>query len=140
MQTLDGAAAHIADASPSAASPPVQEEKLVPAPWLGPEATLQLPGTQSGTDGGSAWSCPLSTDDDLDGFHAHHCAMRSSELKGVYSLSWYGRLLLAAGKGGVCSLFSIPEVYLTILCHCTSVLSSLLRCIRVLGFLCSMEL
>lgn len=110
----------------SATAPPVcevsqndhEEEKLVPAPWLGPEAALQFPGTQSIADGDGAWHTPLSAADDLAGFHAFHCCISSSKLKAIYSLTWYGRLLMAAGKGGMCSLFSVPEVLAAILHAC----------------------
>ena len=52
----------------------------------------------------------MYAEEDVAGFHAFHCSMSNNALKGVYSLSWYGRLLMASGKGGVCSLFSVPEV------------------------------
>jgi hypothetical protein len=98
---------------------PEPEEIFISAPWLGPETALLLPSKKPGIDRDDAWSTPLLAEDDLDGFHALHCTMSSSELKGIYSLSWYGRLLLAAGKGGICSLFSVPEVLL-ILHSCAS--------------------
>lgn len=82
---------------------------VTPAPWAGPVATLQL---QHGTGScvKNPWAVPLSAESDVEGFHALHCQMSSRQLKAVYSMSWYEGLLVAAGKQGWCSLYSIPQV------------------------------
>jgi hypothetical protein len=56
------------------------------------------------------WSVPLEASADVQGFHALHCQMSDRNLKAIYSMTWYSGLLLAAGKQGWCSLYSVPEV------------------------------
>jgi hypothetical protein len=53
-----------------------------------------------------AWGVPAGAT--LQGYGSQYCTLDNGKLKGIYSLTWWGGMLGAAGKDGVFSVFKVP--------------------------------